>query len=283
LQTGWDFDLMQHEIHLGEDFRPKRLRAYWVPENLKPEVRKAIQQMLDLGIIKPSKSEMASPIVCVLKGKAGQDGFRIAADYRYLNKHYEGDAYPLPNVDDVIQRVGKVNWISTFDLKGAHLNIPVKPEHQWLTAFVWDEGLYEFTRAPYGQKGSGCTFVRVLQHVLQPIKEFAESYVDGISVFSDLWRSHLAHIEKFLQVIKDSGFVLNLKKTSLAQSQVKFLCHIIGSGQHKADLDKVKVVHEMKRPENKKQVRQVVGFFSYFRDYIPDFSAIAKLLKHSLG
>ena len=209
---------MQHEIHVGEDFKPKRLRAYRVPENLKPAVRKEIQQMLDLGIIKPSKSEMASPIVCVLKGKAGQDGVRIAVDYRYLNKHCEGDAYPLPNVDDVIQRVGKANWISTFDLKGAYLNIPVKPEHQWLTAFVWDEGLYEFTRAPYGQKGSGCTFVRVLQQILQPIKEFAESYVDDISVFSDLWQSHLTHIEKFLQVIKDSGFVLNLKKTSLAQS-----------------------------------------------------------------
>ena len=93
-------DFMQHEIHVGEDFRPKRLRAYRVPENLKPAVRKEIQQMLDLAIIKPSKSEMASPIVCVLKGKAGQDGVRIAVDYRYLNKHCEGDAYPLPNVDD---------------------------------------------------------------------------------------------------------------------------------------------------------------------------------------
>jgi len=107
--------------------------------------------------------------------------------------------------------VGKAIWISTFGLNSAYLNIPVKPEHQWLTAFVWDEGLYEFTRAPYGQKGSGCTFVCVLQQVLQPIKEFPESYVDDISVFSDLWQSHLAHIEKFLQVIKDSGFVLNLK------------------------------------------------------------------------
>jgi len=102
--------------------------------------------------------------------------------------------------------------------------------------------------------------VRVLQQILQSIKEFAESYVDDISVFSDLWQSHLVHIKKFLQVIKDSGFVLNLKKTSLAQSQVKFLGHIIGSGQRKANLDKVRVVHEMKRPENKKQVRQVLGF-----------------------
>ena len=155
---------------------------------------------------------------------------RIAVDYRYLNKHCEGDAYPLPNIDNVIQRVGKANWISTFDLKGAYLNIPVKPEHQWLTAFVWDEGLYEFLRAPFGQKGSGPAFVRVLQLVLQPIREFADSYVDDMSVFPDQWRSHLSHLETFLQVIKDSGFTLNLEKTCLAQNQVTFLGHIIGSG-----------------------------------------------------
>jgi len=78
--------------------------------------------------------------------------------------------------------VGKAKWISTFDLKGAYLNMPVKPEHQQLTTFVWDEGLYKFTPAPYGQKGSGCTFVRVLQQVLQPIKKIAHSYVDDVSV-----------------------------------------------------------------------------------------------------
>ena len=104
---------MQHEIHVTEDFKPKRIKAYRVPENLKPEVRKQIKEMLDMDIIQPSKSEMSSPIVCVLKGKQGQDGVRIAVDYRYVNKHCEGDAYSLPNIEDVIQRVGKANWISS--------------------------------------------------------------------------------------------------------------------------------------------------------------------------
>ena len=80
-------NLMQHEIHVTEDFKPKRLKAYRVPENLKPEVKRQIQEMLDIDIIQPSKSEMASLIVCVLKGKQGQNGVRIAVDYRYVNKH----------------------------------------------------------------------------------------------------------------------------------------------------------------------------------------------------
>jgi len=74
-------DLIQHEIHVLDEFRPKRLRSYRVPENLKPKVEEQIQELLKLGIIKPSKSEMGSQIVCVLKGKDGKDGIRIAIDY----------------------------------------------------------------------------------------------------------------------------------------------------------------------------------------------------------
>ena len=80
--------MLQHEINVSADFKPKRLRAYRVPEKLKPMV-----DLLKLGIIKPSKSEMGSPIVCVLKRKDGKDGVRIAVEYWYLNKYCEGDAY----------------------------------------------------------------------------------------------------------------------------------------------------------------------------------------------
>jgi len=91
-------DVVQHEIHVTEDFKPKRFRACRVPESLKPEVEKQIQEMLQMGIIKRSKSEMASPIVCVLKGKDGKDGVRLAIDYRYLNNYCLGDAFPIHQV-----------------------------------------------------------------------------------------------------------------------------------------------------------------------------------------
>ena len=85
---------MQHEINVTEGFIPKRLRAYRVSESQGhghgqgqgPKVEEQIQELLDQGIIKPSKSEMGSPIVCVLKGKDGKQGVRIAVGYRYLNK-----------------------------------------------------------------------------------------------------------------------------------------------------------------------------------------------------
>jgi len=223
--------LVTHEINVTSDFKPKQLRTYRVPESLKPEVEKQIQEMLAMGIIRSSKSDMASPIVCVLKGENGKDGVRIAIDYRYLNKFCVGDAYPTPDIGDIIQRVGKARLITTCDLKGAYWQIPVKEDHQWLTAFLWDGGLYEFTRAPFGQKNSGQSFVRAIQKVLQPLKRCADSYVDDTAVFSDEWSQHMEDLESFLQAISRAGMTLNLKKCEFAKSRVKFVGQLIGSGQ----------------------------------------------------
>ena len=269
-------DVVEHEIHVTSDFKPKRLKAYRVPENLKPQVDQQIREMLESGIIRPSKSEMASPVVCVLKGKGGRDGVRLAIDYRYLNKYCTGDAYPMPDIGEIMQRVGKCNWISLCDIKSAYWNIPVKQEHQWLTAFVWNDGLYEFTRAPFGQKSSGHAFVRAIKQILRPLKEFADSYIDDTSVFSYSFPGHLEHLEKFLQAIRASGLKLNLKKCVFAQRSIPFLGQIVGSGVRKPDPEKIAAVQYMKSPKTKREVRQVMGFFSYFREYIPKFAELAK-------
>jgi len=96
-----------HEIHVTPDFKPRRLRVYKVPELLKPEVARQLQELLDMGFIRKSTSAMASSIVCVLKGWNGENGVRLCCDYRYLNKYTRGDAYPTPDITDVIHKVGK--------------------------------------------------------------------------------------------------------------------------------------------------------------------------------
>jgi len=118
----------------------------------------------------------------------------------------------------------------------------------------------------------------MLQHVLQPVSQFTASFIDDISVYSNEWHTHLMHLEKFLQTIKDAGITLHLKKSSFAQSEVKFVGHLVGSGKRRADPQKLATVRDMKVPETKRQVRQIIGFFSFFRDYIPRFAEHAKVL-----
>ena len=231
-----------------------------------------------MGIVNPSKSAMASPIVCVLKGKDGKDGVCLAVDYRYVNRYTLGDAFPGTDMENLIQKIGQSNWISTFDVKGAYWQIEIKPEHQWLTAFVWYGGLYEFTRAPFGQKNSGNTFMRAVQQILNPLRHFAANYVDDMSFFSKCWTGHLEHLDKFLQAIKKSGLTLNLKKCCFAQKEVRFVGRIVGLGQQRPDPQRLTAIEKMKAPETKKQLRQILGFFSYFREYIPNFAELAKPL-----
>jgi len=161
----------------------------------------------------------------------------------------------MPDISDLLQRVGQAKYISLFNVKGAYWQIHVHPDHQWLTAFVWDGGLYEFTRAPFGQKRSGNAFMRTMQIVMQPLRQFATSFVDDVSVYSYQWRTHLEHITKFLQAIKKSGLTRNLKKCNFAEREIKFVGHFIGSGHRRADPDQVAAVQNMQIPGTKKQVR----------------------------
>ncbi len=180
-------DAVQHEIPLTADFKPKRLHAYRVPMRLKPEVDRQIQELLNLGLIRPSKSPMASPVVCVLKGKDGEDGVRLAIDYRYLNKYCVADAFPFPDIGDIIQKIGNSKYVSLFDASQGFWQTPVKPEDQWLTAFICDAGLFEWTRTSFGMKNSGNTFVRMIKEVLKSLKEFCDSFVDDMAIYSNAW------------------------------------------------------------------------------------------------
>jgi len=222
------------------------------------------------GLIRKSNSPTASLVVCVLKGKDGKGEVRLAVDYRYVNRHTTADAYPLPDVADIVQEVGKARFISTFDDAKGYSQTAVREKDRWLTSFTCEFGLFEFTRTPFGMKSSGSTFVRAMQQVLQSIRKFIALFVDDVAVFSENWCYHLKHTEQFSQQIRQSGFTLNLGKCNFALSEILFVKQIIGSGSRRANLDKTAAVENMSIPVNKKQVKQILGiFFSILRNLFP--------------
>lgn len=155
---------------------------------------------------------------------------------------------------------------------------PKRAQDQWLSAFVCNDGLYEWTRVPFEMRSSGCTFVRAVREIIEPIKEFTEAYVDDMAVGSNSWSQHIECIKRFLSEIRASGLTLNIRKCTFAKGEVKFVGHLIGSGRRRADPEKVATVYALRNAETKKQLRQILGFFSFFRDYIPHFAEIARPL-----
>ena len=162
-------DLVQHEIPMMDGFRPKRLKAYRIPEAFKEEVSKQIAELLRLGFIEHSVSPMVSPLVCVLKAKDkhGKQAVRTCCDYRYVNRYTKTTVSVLEDISELIQTVGGANFISKFDAKSGYHQCPVKPEDRWLTAFVFDNEIYQWCRVPFGMVGSGDTFVRAMRLVLR--------------------------------------------------------------------------------------------------------------------
>ena len=270
--------VVTHSIPLTDDFKPKRLPAYRVPERLKTEVSKQIHEMLENQIIRPSNSPMSSPLVCILKGRDGSAGVRLAVDYRYVNKFTRDDAFPMPYLQSIYQSVSKSNVISVIDCKSAYWQLGCNADDVWKTAFVCDDGQYEFLRCPFGLKNSGTSFVRAMQKIISPIKEVAKSFVDDVAVHSNDWSDHLLDLRKFLEVIKRAGLTLNLKKCKWGHSQVRFCGKIVGSGKISADPEKLEVLDQMETPKTKKELRRILGFFGYFRESIPNFAGIAKPL-----
>ena len=266
---------MIHEIKITPEFKLKQFKAHRVPKILKGEINRQIDELLKQGLIKPSNSPMARSIICVLKN---DKLVRLICDCRYVNKYTVPDGFPMQNIDEVKLKLGKSNFISVFDAKSGYWQIKVREEDQWLTAFGTHDSLYEWTRVPFGMKNSEAT-------LLERHKRFSNQLRVLLSRTLTTWRYipasgilHLRNMKRYLTAFRDSGLTLKLGKSEFGKNSVKYVGHIIRSGRHEPDPERIQVVVEMPRPITKKQTRQVLGMVGFFRSYIPDFSIIAKPL-----
>jgi len=163
-----------------------------------------------------------------------------------LNAHTVSDAFPIPDPQDVIQKIGQARHLTVTDATQGYWQTAIKPEDQWKTGFICDDQLYEWTRTAFGMKSSGQTFCRAVQQILYPIKDCAATFVDDMAVYSFVFSQHLRDIERFLSIMREAGITLKLKKCRFALPEVKFCGQIVGSGTRRVDPDKMAAVEAVK-------------------------------------
>jgi hypothetical protein len=183
---------VQHIIDTGEE-RPIKQRPYRATLPDQQFISEEIQRMENAGIIQPSTSPWASPIVIVSKKNEKK---RLCIDYRKVNSITKKDAYPLPRIDEMLDALGNSKWFTSMDLTSGYWQIGMHPDSIQKTAFVSREGLYEFNVMPFGVCNGPATFQRAMDDMLGNYNwKFAMAYIDDINVFSHTFEEHLKHLQ----------------------------------------------------------------------------------------
>ena len=260
-----------HCIELENGAKPKRKTPYRIPEKLKVEIDRQIDELLEDGLISESTSAWAHPIVCVAKP---DNSIRLCVNYVDVNASTIPDKTPMPRIDDLVQEVGKSNFISTLDCTSGYWQIEVHPESRDKTAFITHRGLFHWNVLSFGLKNAGATFQKTINTILKDYRKYACAYIDDTSVHSNTWEEHLVHLDAVLTAFENSGMTLKLSKCKFGKSTVKYVGHIIGSGRIAADQSKIAAILDMPVPTTKKLWRSFIGMVNYYRAYIPNMAEL---------
>ncbi|GFV87714.1 retrovirus-related Pol polyprotein from transposon 297 [Trichonephila clavipes] len=271
-------NLVEHEIQLVSD-QPVRTKPYRMSHRQNEILKNEINRMLKLGIIEVGESDYMSPMILV--EVAGKEP-RPCIDYRKLNGIIRTEYFPLPNIEERVEKVSAAKFITVFDLSKGYWQIPLSKTAQRYAAFCTSFGTYRPLRMSFGLKNAPYFFSKLMAELLNGLEDFVVPYLDDIAIFSDTWESHIKHMETVLQRIKRAKLTIKPSKCKFAQQNVKFLGHIVGQGFRTPSEIKVQAVLEFPTPRTKTQIRAFLGIAGYYQKYINLFSVIAAPLTDAL-
>ena len=257
--------LLQHTI----ETEGPQLRQPYRRQN--PAVRREemaqVQQMLSSGVIHPSNSPWASPVVMVKK----KDGsLRFCVDFRQLNPATIKDAHPIPSIDDLLGALHGARWFTTLDLKSGYWQVPIQKQDKEKTAFRTSSGqLYEFNQVPFGLCNAPATFSRLMDRVLAGLHwETCLFYLDDIIVFAATWEEHLTRLRQVFERLRHTQLKLGAEKCTFAAKEVSYLGHRVTSEGLLPDPTLLAAIREIAPPKNATEVRSFLGIAGYYKRYV---------------
>lgn len=275
--------LVEHVIDTGTATAIKQ-RYYPMSPNLLKIVNAELDKMLELGVVIPSKSAWSSPIVLVDKPDGSK---RFCVNYRQLNSVTKRDAYPLPQVTTILDRLRDSRYLSSLDVKSAYWQIPLANDSREKTAFtVQGRGLFEFITMPFGLHNAPATWQRFIDRVIgADLEPHVFVYLDDIIVVTQDFEHHLEVIRKIFDRLRGANVTLNREKCCFCRQELRYLGYVVDSRGLRVDPDKVQAIIEIPIPKSQKAVRQFCGTASWYRRFIPNFASrlhpLTSLLKKS--
>lgn len=241
-------------------------------------LRKTLLDYLDKGFIRVSNSPAAAPVLFARKPGGG---LRFCVDYRGLNAITRKDRYPLPLINETLERIGKAKWFTKLDIIAAFHKIRIAEGDEWKTAFRTRYGLYEWLVTPFGLSNAPSTFQKYINWTLRELlDEFVSAYIDDILIFSSgSLDDHRQKVKKVLQRLREANLQVDIDKCDFEVQSTKYLGFIIEAGKGvRMDPAKVKAIMEWEAPTTVKGVRGFIGFANFYRRFIKAFSKIVEPL-----
>lgn len=268
---------LQMEIRTKDDIPVQRAYAS-IPKPLYKEVKEYIQELLVKGWIVKSQSPYAAPVICVRK----KDGsLRLCVDYRLLNNKTVPDRHPLPRIQDLTDSLGGYAWFSILDQGKAYHQGFIAEGSRYLTAFTTPWGLYEWVRIPFGLSNAPAAFQRSMEGMLDKLRdECCIPYLDDVLCFSRSFEEHVQVLRRVLQALQHHGVKLKPEKCELFRKEVRYVGRLVSADGVRMDPKDLEAVQMLRNrtPQTIGDIRQMLGFLSYYRTYVQDFSRIAKPL-----
>jgi hypothetical protein len=290
-----DPSICMHRIHLEEGARPSREAQRRLNPNMKEVVMKEVVKLLDAGIIYPiSDSKWISPTqvvpkkssLTVVENAAGElipqrttTGWRVCIDYRKLNSHTRKDHFPLPFIDQILERLAGQSYYCFLDGYSGYNQVAVDPQDQEMTTFTCPFGTFAYRRMPFGLCNAPATFQRCMMSIFSDmVEKFLEVFMDDFSVFGSSFDNCLHNLSLVLKRCKETNLILSWEKSHFMVQEGIVLGHIVSKRGIEVDRAKVELIENLPPPTSVKQIRSFLGHAWFYRRFIKDFSKISRPL-----
>ena len=269
---------VDHDIVLeGDDQRLAPSPLYNMSLEQLELVKAYLEEHLRKGFIVPSDAPWASP---VLFAKKPGGGWRFCVDFRKLNAITKKDRYPLPLVEETLQRLARAKIFTRLDVRQAFYRIRLKESAEDLTTFRTRYGSYKYKVLPFGLCNGPASFQRYINNILfDCLDTFCTAYMDDILIYSEDPLEHEAHVKTVLQRLRDAGLQADIKKSEFHVTKTKFLGYIISTDGIAMDPEKVAIIRDWVPPTSVKGVQSFLGFCNFYRSFLKNYGQIVRPLQ----
>lgn len=212
-----------------------------------------------------------------VKKKVGS--VRLCIDYRGINRVTVENKYPLPRIDELLDKLKGSKWFSKVDLALGYHQIPIEPSDIRKTAFRTRYDHYEFVVMPFGLTNAPAAFMKMMNGIFRDcLDEFVIIFLDDILVYSKDRGEHKRHLEAVLTRLREQKLYVKLSKCSFWQRSIRFLGHIVSEEGVSVDPEKIRSIKQWPTPRNATEVRSFLGLAGYYRNFVKGFASLAQAM-----